>query len=158
MNLVCQCGSCEIHMSEYKDEKKTFRRNRLKAGAIIYDPRLNRLVLIQSRGNLWGFPKGSLEDNENNNEGAIREVKEETGILLQESQLLNSHKVKNAVYFEVYITYTPLNIQKSPGNDANSVAWLRPTCIQDLVNKNKIKLNSHCRSLCEKLFSLKFQK
>ena len=66
--------------------------------------------------------------------------------------------IENAIYFEVCIPYIPLNIQKSPGNDANSVAWLKPACIQYLVDKNKIKLNSHCKSLCEKLFSLEFQK
>ena len=40
----------------------------------------NKVLLIQQNAGHWGFPKGHVEENESEQETAIREVKEETNI------------------------------------------------------------------------------
>ena len=64
--------------------------HRITAGvAIIYD---NRILLIHPTGASWqrgtcGIPKGRLEAGEDPIEGAIRELREETGITISSDQL-----------------------------------------------------------------------
>ena len=41
----------------------------------------NKVLLVyEKRRNFWGFPKGHMEDGENEIETALREVKEEVGL------------------------------------------------------------------------------
>lgn len=52
-------------------------------GAIIfYKTKQNTKVLLvkNNSGRYWGFPKGHIEEGENEQETAIREIKEETGL------------------------------------------------------------------------------
>ena len=77
--MLCDCGGCIFEMSIY-DSDKGFSRNRRKAGVVIFNPPTESVLLVQSRGNLWGFPKGSIEENETIKDAAIREVREETGL------------------------------------------------------------------------------
>ena len=66
-----------------------------KAGMFIYDPNKNNVLLVQSRGKFFGSPKGSLNINENEQDGAIREVLEETGIRILHNQLLKFINIFN---------------------------------------------------------------
>jgi ADP-ribose pyrophosphatase YjhB (NUDIX family) len=54
------------------------------AGGLVVDPERSRAVLIgrlDRHGKLlWSLPKGHIEDGENLEQTAVREVKEETGI------------------------------------------------------------------------------
>lgn len=55
-------------------------------GAIVYRRRESRyqLLLIKHRfSGHWSFPKGHVEDGERENETALREVKEETGLEIE---------------------------------------------------------------------------
>ena len=51
-------------------------------GIIFYKTRQNvRILLVKnSNGRYWSFPKGHIEDGETEQETAIREIKEETGL------------------------------------------------------------------------------
>lgn len=49
-------------------------------------------LLLQSHGGYWGFPKGGPEAGEVPKDTAIREIFEETGITVKESQLTSSIK------------------------------------------------------------------
>lgn len=51
-------------------------------GAVVFT-RINneiRYVLVQSKSGSWGFPKGHMEGEETEEETAIREIREETGL------------------------------------------------------------------------------
>lgn len=74
-------------------------------GCIIIED--NKVLLIkQTRGN-WGFPKGHEEENETEQETAIREVKEETNLdvkiignsAYKEEYYTDKGKLKEVVYF-----------------------------------------------------------
>ena len=49
------------------------------AGGIILNQHQD-VLLINERGNFWGFPKGTIEQGEDARSAAIREIKEETGL------------------------------------------------------------------------------
>ena len=49
-------------------------------GAVLFDSRLEQVVLVRSLRGSWGFPKGKLQEEETGVECAAREVLEETGI------------------------------------------------------------------------------
>lgn len=57
-------------------------KKEFSCGAVVYT-KVNgaiRYVIIQSRGGGYGFPKGHMEEGETEQETALREVKEETGL------------------------------------------------------------------------------
>ena len=75
----CQDNCCQIKINPYKNTKHYFGKGK-KAGVFIYDPVQKKILIVQSRGHLWGAPKGSLNVGETIKECAIREVKEETNL------------------------------------------------------------------------------
>ena len=54
--------------------------------------------LVQHQGEHWGFPKGHLDKNESEEETALRELKEETG--LQEVKLVQDISFNQNYVFE----------------------------------------------------------
>jgi len=86
----CQDGCCTYKVTPYKDIKwnngdgwKSNSGKIIKAGSFVVDPETHKILLVQSRGKMWGPPKGTIQDNESVEDCAIREVFEETGILLK---------------------------------------------------------------------------
>ena len=67
----------------------------MKGGAILHDSKTNRILLVQSRGKLWGIPKGTKDNNETIEECSIREVKEETGLIIDSNNLKYFTEVNN---------------------------------------------------------------
>lgn len=53
-----------------------------KVGGIILDRSQNLLIVFGRYSQKWGVPKGSLESGETNLQGALREIREETGLKL----------------------------------------------------------------------------
>ncbi len=152
--MECKCKQCFFDITPYVEMRfKIYRGSRSKAGAVISDEKGN-VILVQSRGNLWGFPKGSLEKGESPITGAIREVSEETGIQLTPEQLGEKIKVNRSTYFQVNIKRIALSVQKFPGNDVNAISWISPACLEYLVNIGKIFLNSHAKKICKKTLKL----
>jgi len=54
--------------------------NNLKTTAGLLVVRDNRVLLVNNGGELWGIPKGQVEDDEPLDQAAYRETKEETGV------------------------------------------------------------------------------
>ncbi len=63
MSSYCENGCCKYEMKIY-DRCVFTPRNKQKAGVFIYDSIGGKILLDQSRGNLWGPPKGSCESGE----------------------------------------------------------------------------------------------
>ena len=68
----------------------------------------NKVLLIQQKKGLWGFPKGRVEGNETECETALREVKEETNLDVKiedinkkykDTYLTKRNKFKEVIYF-----------------------------------------------------------
>lgn len=162
MTHHCNNNCCNIKINEYtfKDplliEKK---RSRKKAGVFIYDPDSKKVLLVQSRGKLWGPPKGTIKTGENDKDCAIREVKEETGIHILESNLINMMKIKNnAIYYYVEMKECLVNIQDHiKNNDANGIGWINIDCLEKLITQGNMSLNRHAKFAFNKFLNKQFQ-
>ncbi len=156
------CFSTEKHPSSTlvpRDFRHKFKTS--KAGIFFYDPSSTRVLLVQSHGIKWGFPKGSMNDGETILECAIREVQEETGITIDPTQLSTSmqHKIDRATYYFLeYPSTHPTCIPSVEDNDATGIGWMRTECIEDMHAKGAIDLNSHCKKLLSKILKLNLKK
>ena len=154
MLFYCKNGCCEYEMKTY--EKCQFTpRHKQKAGAFIYDRENNKVLLVQSRGNLWGPPKGSCENAESFKKCAIREVKEETGIQLENNSISDSNKLiyNNAHYFYCPMSQVTVTLDSpmlsAGSNDASGIGWFNMDCLKELVKLKIININFHCKLLFE---------
>ena len=80
-----------------------------KAGVILFNKKLNKVLIVKSRGyhkseTRWGLPKGHLENNELPNECAMRELYEETGIKINIPEKTDNYinSINNSTYY-VYV-------------------------------------------------------
>ncbi|GCD09895.1 bis(5'-nucleosyl)-tetraphosphatase [Clostridium tagluense] len=91
-------------------------------GAVIYrmiDGNLEFLTISHRNDGHWGFPKGHMEENECEEETAVREVSEETGLLVtiingfRESvdYLIKQETRKEVVYFLAQVQSQIVHIQ-----------------------------------------------
>lgn len=146
----CPNGCCVIKIKPYiskKDPFEKFRRRRRKAGAFIYDPKTDSVLLVQSRGHLWGPPKGTLNYNESENNCAIREVKEETGLDVSLDIFPKAARIQNrAIYYYLEMDKCEVTVQDHiEGNDANGICWIKPDCLAKCIENGNISLSQHCR-------------
>jgi len=149
---LCTNGCCEINIKYYKETDciiNKSKKNKKKAGVFIYDPNTKKILIVQSRGNLWGPPKGSLEDGESEIECAIREVIEETGITIMEELLTRSVRICNtATYFYLEMNECSVEIQKHDDqNDATGITWIKPECLKKSIESGNISVTHHFRIL-----------
>lgn len=162
--MKCICGKCNFILTSYNKSDVVYSSNivKKKAGVIIYNKKLNKILIIQSRGNLWGFPKGSFNKGETFNMCALRELKEETGIILSENVLegCESYNVNESVRYYLLLTntdYKDVTLQHDKyceDNDVNGICWISIDCLKNLFYSNKIKLNYHARSCLYKFFKI----
>ena len=67
-----------------------------KCGIIYFDTTDKKYLLVYGKkSGKWGFPKGHQENNETVEDTAIRELYEETGIKINQSNLTNKLRFKN---------------------------------------------------------------
>ncbi len=164
---ISQClnGCCDIlthpYQTNYKvyDFKNKIRRN--KAGMFFYDKRDNKILLVQSRGEKWGPPKGSMEGVETMEECAIREVMEETGLDISLHMLEGCERIRidRSMYYYLEVNREQLSRKDNTlvaDNDASGVMWIDVGCLETMVKTGFIDLNSHCKKLLHKLFKIKF--
>ena len=158
----CKNKCCTILIKEYTDRYTQFSIYPRKAGALIYDPQTDSVLLVQSRGQYWGIPKGTLEDGETSKTCAIREVYEETGILLSSRDFKDMTRIKNrAVYFYVEMDKIPVTIQEhndNDSNDANGICWIKLDCLDECIRTGNISLNSHTKLVLARFLGKIFSK
>jgi len=163
----CDEQCCRIQREFYKHKKSFFEkdnsddfpRKRQKAGIFIYDPGKKKILLVQSRGHLWGPPKGTVLDEEESSEDcAIREVKEETGLDIIKSELSKYIKIKNnATYFYLEMPECSVEVQTQiENNDANGIGWIKTDCLDKLIKDRKIMLNQHCRVVIQRFLGISY--
>lgn len=127
------------------------RDSRKAGGILIYN---GRVLIVQSRGAKWGFPKGGIERGENMLQCAKREVHEETSFNIVFTDDDMKIKCKDTTFYVKYLQTKPPDIDdvylKAPGNDCTGIGWIRFTCLKkllkpkdDLVDKlNNMSLNN----------------
>lgn len=148
-NYKCKNNCCILKIKKYipKNTVDKTLQKRKKAGAFIYDPNADKVLLVQSKGNFWGPPKGSISINESETDCAIREVYEETGIIISQKQFLSAIKIQDrAIYYYIEMKECDIEVQNSiEDNDANGITWIKPDCLEKLIKNGNILLSQHCR-------------
>lgn len=153
-NFNCPNGCCKFKIDRYKPIRHIYKKNiiRKKAGVFIYDPKTDKILLVQSRGHLWGPPKGTIKFGETETECAVREVKEETGLSISPNSLSKSLKIyHNAIYFYIEMDECEVNVQNHiVGNDANAICWIKLNCLEKCMENGDIFLSKHCKIAIKK--------
>jgi 8-oxo-dGTP pyrophosphatase MutT (NUDIX family) len=131
--MSCNCYITSWAYSNKKIDYK-FKYNKKKAGGILKHK--NRLLLVQSRGNMWGFPKGSLELNESMLDCALREVQEETSLLIPFTENDKKYYINDTVFFYKNLEDAPSinhqKIKKIKNNDCSGIAWINLECLEKI--------------------------
>lgn len=121
---------------------------RIRAGVILHYLPENKFLLVETYYQHLGFPKGGQEPGETLAQTAVRELKEETGIELEEqlvSRLRRFSYGGSTTYFYFPFQIFPpawksLSIDPSPTNDVTGNGWLEFTCFAE-----DIRCNSHLK-------------
>lgn len=172
MSKHCNSGCCLLKFRNYT--KTDFcPKNGIKAGIFIIDETQQKILLVQSRGNLWGSPKGSKEVNETIKECAIREVREETGLLIGTNLIDDNNKFiyNNAHYYYLNLPETLVSLDRSTDadlvvkqspdicpndNDASGIGWINVKCLANMIDNKEIYVNYHCKLLLEYFSKIQF--
>ena len=164
----CDNKCCNIYIQYYSNKRSYVKpiRNYRKAGVFIFDPKEDRVLLVQSRGHLFGPPKGSLKTGETETECAVREVKEETGIDVNPGNFLRAINIKNnAIYYYMEMDmcdnkgYIQNQIfQGESDNDANGITWIKIDCLEKAILSGNIVLNHYAKIVFYRLFRKVFPK
>ncbi len=109
-------------------------------GAIVYtNVNGERLYLVeQMLGGHWGVPKGYVEENENEEDTALREIKEEVGldvIIDSGFRTLETYSpkdgfIKDVVYFVAYSKSMDTTMQ---AKEVRDIKWIKIKEATDLI-------------------------
>lgn len=159
--FVCHDGCCTIKIVPYtssKDPSEKIRQGKRKAGVFIYDPISDKVLLVQSRGNLWGPPKGTMQYGETERLCAVREVKEETGLQISDDDFSKALKIYNrAIYYYIEKPECDVKVQTNVyKNDANGISWIKPSCLEKCIVNGNICLSQHCRMTFRRFLNKEF--
>lgn len=96
------------------------------AGAVINDD--GRILAIRRADNgHWEPPGGVLETGETIEDGLIREIHEETGIMVKPDRLTGVYKNMERSIVALVFRCTPTNGSTERTAEASEAAWLTPT-------------------------------
>jgi len=161
----CLGNCCKLYKRKYLDRKKTYSF-RKKAGTILYIENIFReieIILVQSNGNFWGFPKGGYENDETAIDCAKRETFEETGLDIS----LETFEKCGEIYRSKYYTYFLLNLGNFSRGEINSIILrniqqeiedntgitiIKISCLIKLYKNKMIKLNKQCIEILNRIF------
>lgn len=149
---LCKNNCCKIFVAKC-NHRLIHKSKHHKSGMFIYDKVSKKILLVQSNGHLWGQPKGSSLDGENERDCAIREVKEETGLEIQPNFATPLLRIQNnASYYYIEREECKLlpNI-KLKDNDANGICWININCLEELIQDGNMSISQHCR-ICIRKF------
>lgn len=147
---------CNLHIIPQKNVFETFQNKvypktrRIRSGTIILDLKKKKVLIIQCYSKLWGLPKGHIEEDETISECAVRETYEETGIRIDESQLLNKYTIYNG--HGVYYTVDGSDLEYDLSNMNNhheitGISWICIDCLKHMMKTQYITVNSHLKLL-----------
>lgn len=152
----CKCTLKKFPQTfQYYDEPEIV--NRKCAGVCVISK--NGVLINQSHNLFWGIPKGLVENEETLKECALRELFEETGIILNNnifSKYIFSFRYKN-LNRKVTIFFTIIKNNEefddcTLSKDSTGYGFIQPICLLELLYSRKIKVNYFTRIIINKLF------
>ena len=162
LSFSCPNKCCTLKIVPYVDNDQDFSKKDKycigKAGVVLFDTAQDKVLMVQSRGHLWGPPKGTRQYGESERECAVREVKEETGLNIKPESFTRAVNISHkAIYFYMETPEIGVEVQSHIlGNDANGVGWIKIKCLQQCVENGNISLTKHCQLVMRRLFNITF--
>lgn len=121
----------------------------------------NKILINQSYNLFWGIPKGIVENNETLLDCALRELKEETSIKIDRTNIAKyvfSFKYKKmnrkvCIFFSIINNNESNLINESElDKDSTGYGFIKPLCLLELFYSRKIQINYFTRVLLNNLF------
>jgi len=131
----------------------------LCAGVCVVCP--TGILVNQSHHLFWGLPKGLREKNERLVDCAIRELREETGFVVDERDL-HSHvfsfrysNFNRKIIIFFYVTKNKIELcpQSKIFTDSTGYGFIKPQCFLELCYNGKLEINYYTRVLIKKIFN-----
>jgi len=148
-NRKCNCIIKKLRKYE-KDFFTCDFSPRKKAGVIMTTKKFGKFLIVQSRGRLWGVPKGGMETGETPKECAFREFTEETGIKedLNKFNISSEISVNQGKYFCIHNQIEhPLKLTDE--YDSTGVGWITLKCMRDLELRKLVKFTADFKKILE---------
>ncbi len=104
----------------------------------------NKVLLIQQTDNAWGFPKGHVENNEKEQETAIRETKEETNLdveIISNKKYIINYKINNEIDKKVifFLAKKTSDKIKKQDEEIKNIKWVDLTKAFDIITYENTK-------------------
>ena len=104
----------------------------------------NKVLLIQQPDNAWGFPKGHVENNETEQETAIRETKEETNLdveIISNKKYIINYKINNDIDKEVvfFLAKKTSDKIKKQDEEIKNIKWVDLNQAFDIITYENTK-------------------
>ena len=104
----------------------------------------NKVLLIQQTDNAWGFPKGHVENNETEQETAIRETKEETNLdveIISNKKYIINYKINNDIDKEVvfFLAKKTSDKIKKQDEEIKNIKWVDLNQAFDIITSENTK-------------------
>ena len=104
----------------------------------------NKVLLIQQTDNAWGFPKGHVENNETEQETAIRETKEETNLdveIISNKKYIINYKINNDIDKEVvfFLAKKTSDKIKKQDEEIKNIKWVDLNQAFDIITYENTK-------------------
>jgi ADP-ribose pyrophosphatase YjhB (NUDIX family) len=118
------------------------------------------LLVLGRQSNKWGFPKGHMEQNETEEQTALREVKEETGIELSFQDITSENRIrfKNNIYFLFHTTLPYIHERRSSNIDRREIECMKWFSEEDLLNMEPKDCNFGLSMFIKKVVVTKYMK
>jgi 8-oxo-dGTP diphosphatase len=112
------------------------------AGGLIVRPDGRLAVIHRPRYDDWSLPKGKLEPGESFEDGALREVEEETGIrgrivgeLAPTEYVDNKGRDKVVRWYRMDVEHDPGEF--APNDEVDELRWLMPAEARDVLSYDR---------------------
>jgi 8-oxo-dGTP pyrophosphatase MutT (NUDIX family) len=117
----------------------TSELNIICAGGFIFDIS-NSAVLIVKGPSKWSLPKGHLEPNEHPSMAAVREIYEETSLIIDIPNLNRSKKLRKCIYYYVILKDADkFKLDPIDKKEVSDIKWIK---YEELV---KLDCNKHLK-------------
>ena len=104
----------------------------------------NKGLWIQQTDNAWGFPKRHVENNEKEQETAIRETKEETNLdveIISNKKYITNYKINNEIDKEVifFLAKKTSDKIKKQDEEIKNIKWVDLNQAFDIITYENTK-------------------
>ncbi len=127
------------------------KRRRICCGGILLYHDINSIdnkiyvIIVHGRSSFkWGLPKGGLEFNESHVECAMREIKEETGLMINLNTNHKRVRIHSTYYYIIKLSSKYTNMDPIDKQEIVDIKWI------DINDIEKYKVNRELRDFSQK--------